>query len=410
VRSRPRPSSELAPYDATEPKASGGAPRPAPRARTPRIQFSEHPASRALPAGRGADTHRVAPTLDLIVQPRVAATASLAADRYLLAEAARTQQGVLRVFELAGEVLSLGRYHLAPPPVPGGAVQRWRRHSGGRAFPAGEGFLGLSLVLSHRSAIVGDDPFALAPEQVMNRYVRGILEGLRLVGVPAFYPGRDLVTVDGRPLGLVAFEVDRAGALLFEAIVANGRDPSVLPGLLDRVDPGGVVSAAMLTPDAVTSIRRVRGAAPGVDELAESLRRGYEERLAVTFQRRDFSAEETRGLEAAAMEEYSGASWLGQRVPRAELDRRGSITTQLGVLEAHFALDGDRIHEIVFAGDFIANSPAVERLEHELRGSPAAAGAIETVVRAIFGRPENYILGIGSPRTVADAVARGLPP
>src|SRR5439155_1013200 len=176
--------------------------------------------------------------------------------------------------------------------------------SGGRAFPAGEGFLGLSLVLSHRSAIVGDDPFALAPEQVMNRYVRGILEGLRLVGVAAFYPGRDLVTVDGRPLGLVAFEVDRAGALLFEAIVANGRDPSVLPGLLD----------------------------------------------------------------------------------------------------------GDRIREIVFAGDFIANSPAIERLEGELRGAPAEAGAVEAVTRAIFGRPENFLLGAGPLRTVADAVARGLPP
>ena len=341
---------------------------------------SGHPASRALPAGRGADTHRVAPTLDLLVQPRVAATASLAADRLLLAEAARTQQGVLRVFELEGEVLSLGRYHLAPPPVPGGAVQRWRRHSGGRAFPAGEGFLGLSLVLSHRSAIVGDDPFALAPEQVMNRYVRGILEGLRLVGVAAFYPGRDLVTVDGRPLGLVAFEVDRAGALLFEAIVANGRDPSVLPGLLERADPGGLVTAAMLTPDAVT------------------------------FQRRDFSAEETRVLEAAAIEEYSGAAWLGQRVPRAELDRHGSITTQLGVLEAHFALDGDRIREIVFAGDFIANSLAIERLERELRGAPAEAGAVEAVTRAIFGRPDNFLLGAGPLRTVADAVARGLPP
>ncbi|TMA51319.1 MAG: hypothetical protein E6J76_10085 [Deltaproteobacteria bacterium] len=327
-----------------------------------------------MPAGRGADTHRVAPTLDLIVQPRVAATASLAADRLLLAEAARTQQGVLRVFELEGEVLSLGRYHLAPPPVPGGAVQRWRRHSGGRAFPAGEGFLGLSLVLSHRSAIVGDDPFALAPEQVMNRYVRGILEGLRLVGVAAFYPGR------------------------------------VLPGLLDRADPGGLVTAAMLTPDAVTSIHRVRGGALGVDELAESLRRGYEERLAVTFQRRDFSAEETRGLEAAAIEENSGASWLGQRVPRAELDRHGSITTQLGVLEAHFALDGDRIREIVFAGDFIANSPAIERLERELRGAPAEAGAVEAVTRAVFGRPDNFLLGAGPLRTVADAVARGLPP
>ena len=130
----------------------------------------------------------------------------------------------------------------------------------------------------------------------------------------------------------------------------------------------------------------------------------------MTFQRRDFSAEETRGLEAAAIEENSGASWLGQRVPRAELDRHGSITTQLGVLEAHFALDGDRIREIVFAGDFIANSLAIERLERELRGAPAEAGAVEAVTRAIFGRPDNFLLGAGPLRTVADAVARGLPP
>ena len=62
------------------------------------------------------------------------------------------------------------------------------------------------------------------------------------------------------------------------------------------------------------------------------------------------------------------------------------------MLEAHFALDGDRIREIVFAGDFIANSLAIERLERELRGAPAEAGAVEAVTRAIFGRPDNFLL------------------
>src|SRR5438046_3509157 len=143
ARARPRPRTRSC-HTGRPNRRRPGVPRAPLPAHERQVFRSGHPASRALPAGRGADTHRVAPTLDLIVQPRVAATASLAADRLLLAEAARTQQGVLRVFELEGEVLSLGRYHLAPPPVPGGAVQRWRRHSGGRAFPAGEGFLGLS--------------------------------------------------------------------------------------------------------------------------------------------------------------------------------------------------------------------------------------------------------------------------
>jgi lipoate-protein ligase A len=211
------------------------------------------------------------------------------------------------VFELQGEGLSLGRYHLAPPPVGGETVRCWRRHSGGRGFPAGEGFLGVSLTLAHRSALVAADRLALAPEQVMNRYVRGILAGLQRVNVPAVYPGRDLVTVDGRPLGMVAFEVDGAGALLFEAIIANRRDASMLPMLLERLDPGGVVRAAMLGPDDVRSVQRLRGTALGVEELAECLQRGYEERLAVTFERRALQVEETRRLEVAAQREFADA-------------------------------------------------------------------------------------------------------
>jgi len=359
-------------------------------------------------AGPGADSERVAPTLDLIVQPRVVGPVSLAADRYLLAEAASGGRGALRVFELQGEGLSLGRYHLAPPPVADETVRRWRRHSGGRVFPAGEGFLGVSLTLAHRSALVAADRLALAPEQVMNRYVRGILAGLQRVSVSAVYPGRDLVTVDGRPLGMVAFEVDGAGALLFEAIIANRKDASMLPSLLERADPGGVIRAAMLGPDDVRSVQRLRGTALGVEELAECLQRGYEERLAVTFERRALQVEETRRLEVAARREFADASWLAQRAPRADLDRHGSVTTQLGVLEVHFALDGDRIRDIVFAGDFLANSPAIEALERDLRGCAAEASAVDAVVHAIFDRAENYLLGVGPLRTVAEAVVRGL--
>ena len=82
------------------------------------------------------------PTLDLIVQPGLSPNQSLAADRRLLDEA-RAGAASLRVYTLAGEVLSLGRYHLAPEPPAGCAVEIWRRHSGGRAIPWGEGFVGL---------------------------------------------------------------------------------------------------------------------------------------------------------------------------------------------------------------------------------------------------------------------------
>jgi lipoate-protein ligase A len=340
-------------------------------------------------------------TLDLIVQRRLAPGGSLAADRALLDEVraptgART--GALRVYDLAGEVLSLGRFHLAPEDLPASGVQLWRRRSGGRAMPWGEGFVGLSLVLPHRSALVASDPLALRPEQVLNRHVRGILEACELSGVPAFYPGRDVVTVDGRLLGLVSFEVDPTGAFLFEAVVANTRDASVLPALLDRADPGGVVKAGMLTADDTTSLARALGRELGTEEVAERLCRGYERRLGVRF--------EERVLPTDAPADDAG--WLAARRPRADLDRHGSVATQLGVCEAHFALDGDRIRDLVLAGDFIANSSAIERLERELRGCAAELAAIDAVVERVFAAPESFVLGIGPRRTIAETIVRGL--
>src|SRR5262249_59870136 len=120
-------------------------------------------------------------------------------------------------------------------------------------------------------------------------------------------------------------------------------------------------------PEDVASVQRLRGAALGVEELAECLRRGYEERLAVTLERRALQVEEIRRLEVAAQREFGDACWLAQRTPRADLDRHGSVTTQLGVLEAYFALAGDPIRAVAFAGAFLPDSPALDPPEQARR-------------------------------------------
>ena len=94
-----------------------------------------------------------------------------------------------------------------------------------RFFPiAGAGFMTVSLILPHRSALVADDPQALRPEQALNRCVRALLGGLRALGVEAFYPGRDRITIDGRMLGVVSLDCDRGGATMFEAMLAIDDD------------------------------------------------------------------------------------------------------------------------------------------------------------------------------------------
>jgi lipoate-protein ligase A len=346
--------------------------------------------------------------LDLIVQPRLAPPCSLATDRFLLAGTARESRATLRVYDLTGDVLSLGRYHLAPMAPPHASVALMRRHSGGRAMPWGDGFVGVSLVLPHRSALVSPDPLALAPAQVMNRYLRGVLEACKMVGVSAFYPGRDLLTHDGRLLGMASFEVAADGALVLEAVLAVGRDASVLPGLLDAVDRDGVISTRMLTADDTTSLARILGRDIGLAELADLLRRGFADRLGVRVTERALGADEEREIEAL-LSELADERWLRARVRRSDLDRHASVATQLGVLEVHFAVEGPRLRELVLGGDLIAPSPTIVALEGALRGCPADATAIDRVVAEVLADPHHFVLGIGPARTITDAIVRGLP-
>ena len=340
--------------------------------------------------------------LDLIVQTGLSPEESLAADRLLLDEVARPSRecsGALRVYDLAGDVLCLGRYHLAPERSPPG-IGVWRRHSGGRAMPWGAGFVGLSLALPHRSALVAPDPLALAPEQVLNRYVRGILAACELIGMPSFYPGRDLVTSDHRMLAMVSFEIEPSGALLFQAVIADDRDFSVLPALLDRADPAGVIKGGMVHPDEATCLAARLGHALGAAALAERVRRGYEERLGVHFNERAL----------AVSTAFDARGWLGQRRRRTGLDRHVQLTGQLGVVELFYALEDTRIREVLVTGDLIASSSTVERLEAELRGCAAERAAVETVVTRVLAEPTSVLLGLGPPRAVAEAIAGGLVP
>jgi len=353
------------------------------------------------------------PTLDFIVQPRIAPEHSLATDSHFLhvvGRPSRTRTGVLRVYDFAGDVLSLGRYHLAPDHlVAGDGCAVHRRHSGGRVMPFGDGFVGLALALPHRAALFSDDPGALAPSQVMNRYVRGILEACRLANVPAFYPGRDFLTVDRRSFALVSFEVDRDGTLLFEAIIANCRDFSVLPALLDEADHAGVLKAEMLTADTTTCLAEQLGTPLTTEEVAELLRRGFKKQFNLTLAPHTLTTLEEQAIEATATHEFDDQRWLRQRQLRPDLDRHAFTRAQLGLFEAYFSLEQDRfIKDIVFAGDFIANSSAIERLEHDLRLCSVEWRAIDAVASEIFAQPENFVLGIGPVRTIAETITKAL--
>ena len=348
--------------------------------------------------------------VDFIVQPSIDPVLSVATDRHLrraVVRPSRPRSAVLRVYGFPGDWVSLGRYHLAPSGPPGSGVAVCRRPTGGRTLPVGDGFIGVSLVLPHRSSLFSDDPLALAPHQVLNRYVRGFMEACRSVNLRPYYPGRDVVTVDRRIVAAVSFDTDEQGALLFEAVIANTRDFSILPDLLEVVDRDGVVKAEVLTRDDTSSLARELGEGLSFEEVAELLGRGYEEQFGLTLIPHEMSSLEWQAIEAQATREFGTEHWLHQRSRRADLDRHVSTWTQLGVFEASFALRQDRfIKEIQFAGDFIANSPAIDMLERKLRLCPLDWRVVDGVVREVFSDARNYLLGVGKLRAIADLLVR----
>jgi lipoate-protein ligase A len=340
-------------------------------------------------------------TVEVFAQRDLDPAASHAVDVELVERAPRDpRRACLRVYSLAGEVLSLGRYHLAPAGDPDAAVRLHRRLGGGRVLPLGPGFAVLSFVLPHKSALVADEPLALRPEQVLNRYVRGLIGGLRGLGVEAFYPGRDRITVDRRLLGLVSLEVDARGATVFEAVLALDGDWLCLSRLIAAVDRTGVLAAEELAAAQVTSLG-VLGTVPALDELARRLAGAYAEQFGVTL---------IPGIAPATPSdaEPRAAAWIAARRLTPELTRHAVTWGQLGVIEVYLAARGTAIADLLLAGDFIGDSPSLARLEHRLRGCALDRAAVAAVVESVYADPHTFLLGIGSLDALVDTIVRAV--
>jgi len=337
-------------------------------------------------------------SLQTSAQRDVAPAASSALDLHLLGLApAHPDRAVLRVYELAGEVLSLGRYHVAPAGDQDGRVRLHRRLGGGRVLPLGAGFVLVSLTLPHRSALVAADPGALRPEQVLNRCVRGLLGAVRRLGVDAFYPGRDRITVDGRMLGVVSIETDVAGATVFEAALAADADWLEVADRVATVDPGGVIAAEVLAPSQVTTLAR-HGAVPTLDDFADGLATSYAQQFGLT-------AATGTELTTPSEIEARASTWLASRRLRPGLSRHAIEWGQLGVFEVYLEAPAGTIEAVLLAGDFIANSASVELLEHRLRGCPLVRDAVARAVDDVYADPDSYLLGI-APAQVVDTILR----
>jgi len=312
----------------------------------------------------------------------------------LLDEARARSQAVLCAYVLPGDVLALGRFHaIPPPPAAGAGVAVARRKSGGRPAPLGDGYLALALALPHRSALIGDDAGALAPDQVLNRAVRGLLGAFESLGVSASYPGRDLVTADRRVLAALGFEVAPDGATLVEACVAVRRSFAEVSRFADRADPAGIVPVDLVLPEQATSIVEAGGRAGDLDELTAALAMGYAGRLGLDVTM-------SKGLPAPDPD----PSWLEAGRLAPHFDRHAVARDMLGVIEVYAARDAGHVTDVRLCGDVIAASAVVARLEAALRGAPIDRDELRRRATEAVDGHGDVLLGVRSTATVGDLV------
>lgn len=343
--------------------------------------------------------------LDVIFAPALAPDDLLGLELHLLdAIAARDTAPVLLIYASPGRFISIGRYHLYSGPSERDGITAFRRLTGGRVVGAGQGWLGLALILPTRTALLKEDTARLKPDQIMNRYARGILTAMRALGIDCFYPGRDAITFDQREIAMCTFETNAAGAMLFEASIAHNRGMEELVHDLERIDPDGALSCRMYDAASATKIVRELARDVSFDELATAIASGYKSSLGET-RRRDLTAIETTQAQHRGRA-LANSDWLRRSIIGPAPTLKNRIASQLGAIEAAVALNPDKkIEEVRLSGDFIANSPAIVELESELRGRTLDLPSISQAVTKTFGHNDNYFLGAGELSNLVRLIA-----
>ena len=343
--------------------------------------------------------------LDVIFAPALALDDLLGLElNFLDAIATRQTAPALLIYASPDRAISIGRYHLYCGPPERDGINVIRRLTGGRVVGAGQGWVGLALVLPTRTALLKEDTARLRPEQIMNRYARGLLSAMRALGVDCFYPGRDAITFEQREIAMCTFETDAAGAMLFEASIALNRGMEELVHDLERIDPDGALRCRMYDAASATNVVRALARDVTFDELADAISSGYASSLGET-RRRGLTPLENRQARHRGRA-LAASNWLHAPAIGESFTLKNRIASQLGTIEAAVALSADRTIEAArLSGDFIANSPAIAELEDELRGRPLDLASISPAVAKTFRNNDNYFLGAGELSNLARLIA-----
>lgn len=339
----------------------------------------------------------------VITETEVTPAECLASVAYLMEamHKGRTQGApLLKISRPTGQAVVLGRFQRASSALQLEACEtqglvRLRRLSGGSTSMLGDGRLHVALVLPSRG-----NPLECEPRQFLQRYGAGVIRALSQLGLKARYHGKDLVSIEDRPVGIMSFELAPDGTALLEVIL----------GLAAPWHP----EASLM---AYPSRSKEESAATRLSHLAEEMPEadltGLDGHLIEAFAELLEAAPEPKELSPL---ERTRVSSLMHRVELTEEspDKKPTylkawdsrlVEEAIGFVEASVRLTQGRfLRDVWIHGDFMADSGGVEDLQEKLKMVPVKRRAVALVIDDVLGAPDHVIMGIRRLGSILEAI------
>jgi hypothetical protein len=314
---------------------------------------------------------------------------ALAAGASLLGLLSTEQPLAMYGATLQGEAIVLGNYQRASQALAQDAQKRLpplRRRSGGSSVLAGTGISYVALALHDRASLM-----ACPPQRLLNRNVRGALQGLRLAGVPANYFGRDVLSFEARPAVYVGWDADDQDHVLLEFFVSDQR--SCWPDAATYGYPPR--KEDVLRGRTPTTLQEANARALGTQAL-EKIAEGHAAGFHVDWQ-----------SEAPTLLAAADVSADDAREAPAQLALHWSLPCEeaIGFVSAGVALDGSgKFSAVSLAGDFFAHRACAGALERMLLGVTPNAEMVARAVDGAYAHPARDFEGVRNLRSLQDAI------
>jgi len=308
---------------------------------------------------------------------------TFARDQLAICRAADSRDvAALRVWRAVAPSVSLGRYHRRPAA----AESLVRRLTGGRPHAIGSGIVCTTAVYPALEWLAAGHT-SLAPEQILNRALRPLLATVREAGLDAFYPGRDLITVAGKPVVVASFTTLPDGVLVVATAIAATMSFATTAEMIRDADPGGVVTfdtEALAGSTALVEQGRGVAGLHWAARLAEHAAGAHACRVTLATAPPEPSAEVRPAFDALQAERAQAKP--GERVVYA--------VEMLGAIEAGALVEHGRITSFTLCGDLIASFATVEEVSAALVGQPPSRAATERALLGVLSKPGRFLLGL----------------